>query len=123
VVNQTTPIHLLIYGAMIVGFAYFYNAIPRPGQAGRQLRKQGGFIPHPPGPQTERYLSKTLNRLTLPAPSSSPSSPSCPRSCWRWATCRLPFGGTSVLIAVGVALETMKQITASSCCATTGLPG
>ena len=53
---------------MIVGFAYFYNAIAfDPAKQADQLRKQGGFIPGiRPGPQTERYLSKTLNRLTLP---------------------------------------------------------
>ena len=107
VVNQTNPVHLLIYGAMIVGFAYFYNAIAfDPAKQADQLRKQGGFIPGiRPGPQTERYLSRTLNRLTLPGAiflaviALLPSVVLAVGHVSNW-----PFGGTSVLIAVGVAL-------------------
>ena len=53
--------HLIFYGLLIVGFAYFYTAIAfDPREAGRHIRKQGGFIPGiRPGPQTERYLAKS----------------------------------------------------------------
>ncbi len=113
VVNQTNPVHLLIYGAMIVGFAYFYNAIAfDPAKQADQLRKQGGFIPGiRPGPQTERYLSKTLNRLTLPGAVFLAIIALLPSVVLALGNVQsFPFGGTSVLIAVGVALETMKQI-------------
>ena len=51
-----------------MGFAYFYNAIAfDPVKQADQIRKQGGFIPGiRPGPQTERYLQRILNRITLP---------------------------------------------------------
>jgi preprotein translocase subunit SecY len=113
VVNQTNPIHLLIYGTMIVGFAYFYNAIAfDPAKQADQLRKQGGFIPGiRPGPQTERYLSRTLNRLTLPGAVFLAVIALLPSIVLALGNVQsFPFGGTSVLIAVGVALETMKQI-------------
>jgi preprotein translocase subunit SecY len=113
VVNQTNPVHLLIYGSMIVGFAYFYNAIAfDPTKQADQLRKQGGFIPGiRPGPQTERYLSKTLNRLTLPGAVFLAVIALLPSVVLALGNVQsFPFGGTSVLIAVGVALETMKQI-------------
>ena len=90
VVNQTNPIHLLIYGTMIVGFAYFYNAIAfDPAKQADQLRKQGGFIPGiRPGPQTERYLSKTLNRLTLPGAIFLAVIALLPSIVLAWATSR-----------------------------------
>ena len=60
--------HLIFYGLLIVGFAYFYTAITfDPAKQADTIRKQGGFIPGiRPGPQTERYLAKILNRITLP---------------------------------------------------------
>ena len=53
---------------MIIAFAYFYNSIAfDPVQQADQIRRQGGFIPGVrPGPQTERYLAKAVNRITLP---------------------------------------------------------
>ena len=62
------PFYLAIYGLLIVGFAYFYTAIQfDPHRQADQIRKQGGFIPGiRPGPQTERYLGRILNRITLP---------------------------------------------------------
>jgi preprotein translocase subunit SecY len=106
-------LHIVIYALMIVGFAYFYNAIAfDPVKQADQLRKQGGFIPGiRPGPQTERYLSRVLNRITLPGAlfiAVVAILPSIVLAIFNVS--RFPFGGTTVLIAVGVALETMKQI-------------
>ena len=106
--------HLIIYGLLIVGFAYFYTAITfDPAKQADTIRKQGGFIPGiRPGPQTERYLARILNRITLPGALfiAVHRDPSVDRAA-RSPTCSVfPFGGTTVLIAVGVALETMKQI-------------
>ena len=99
---------------MIVGFAYFYNAIAfDPAKQADQIRKQGGFIPGiRPGPQTERYLRQDPQpHHAAGRPVHRRHRPAARRSCWRsWNVRQFPFGGTTVLIAVGVALETMKQI-------------
>ena len=60
--------YILFFGGLIVGFAYFYTAITfDPVRQADNIRKQGGFIPGiRPGPQTERYLARVLNRITLP---------------------------------------------------------
>jgi preprotein translocase subunit SecY len=114
VVKPNAPLHLLIFGSLIVGFAYFYTAITfDPVKQADQLRKQGGFIPGiRPGPQTERYLGKILSRITLPGALFIACVALIPSLL---LTSFLPgaqvsFAGTSILIAVGVALETMKQI-------------
>jgi len=109
---------------MIVGFAYFYTAISfDPAQQADTIRKQGGFIPGiRPGPQTERYLAKILSRITFPgalfiaavalvpsiliaATIGTDSAAGAGAGAGGFA-----FGGISLLIAVGVSLETMKQI-------------
>ncbi|MGH9252797.1 MAG: preprotein translocase subunit SecY, partial [Acidimicrobiales bacterium] len=60
--------YMVVYGLLIIGFAYFYTAIAfDPHKQADTIRKQGGFIPGiRPGPQTERYLAKILARITLP---------------------------------------------------------
>ncbi len=109
--NDLTYIGL--YGVLILGFAYFYAALTfDPHQQADIIRKQGGYIPGiRPGPPTERHLQMILNRITLPG------------AVWLGAIALLPalmlalfhiqnypFAGTTLLIAVGVALETMKQV-------------
>jgi preprotein translocase subunit SecY len=106
------------FGALIVGFAYFYNAIAfDPVKRADELRKSGGFIPGiRPGPQTERHLAKILNRITLPGSlflaivALIPSFFLARAIGGDAAGLAAGFSGVSVLIAVGVALETMKQI-------------
>ncbi len=113
VLNATNPVHLILYGLLIVGFAYFYTAISfDPAKQADTIRKQGGFIPGiRPGPQTERYLAKILNRITLPGALFIAFIAILPSIVLSIANVSVfPFGGTTVLIAVGVALETMKQI-------------
>ena len=113
ILDSTNWLHIVIYGLMIVGFAYFYNAIAfDPVKQADQLRKQGGFIPGiRPGPQTERYLARVLNRITLPGALFIAVVAILPSIVLAvFDVTRFPFGGTTVLIAVGVALETMKQI-------------
>ena len=113
ILNATNPVHLILYGLLIVGFAYFYTAISfDPAKQADTIRKQGGFIPGiRPGPQTERYLAKILNRITLPGALFIAFIAILPSIVLSIANVSVfPFGGTTVLIAVGVALETMKQI-------------
>jgi preprotein translocase subunit SecY len=106
--------YILIFGVMIVFFAYFYTAISfDPVKQADTIRKQGGFIPGiRPGPQTERHLAKILSRITLPGAlflAAIALMPQILLSIWHVQAFR-GFGGTSLLIAVGVSLETMKQI-------------
>jgi preprotein translocase subunit SecY len=101
------------YTLLIVFFAYFYTAIAfNPQQQADIIRKQGGFIPGiRPGPPTEKYLAKVLNRITLPGSLFLAVIALAPLLVFAlWDISQFPFGGTALLITVGVALETMKQI-------------
>ncbi len=112
-VQPDSIFYVLTYGLLIIGFAYFYTAIAfDPAQQAENIRKQGGFIPGiRPGPQTERYLGKILSRITLPGALFVAFIALLPALLLAFADVRnFPFAGTSILIAVGVALETMKQI-------------
>ncbi len=113
VMATNAPLHMVFYGLLIIGFAYFYTAIAfDPHKQADTIRKQGGFIPGiRPGPQTERYLSKILARITLPGALFIAAIALLPSLLLAFADVNaFAFGGTSILIAVGVALETMKQI-------------
>jgi preprotein translocase subunit SecY len=105
--------YMLVFGLMIIFFAYFYTAISfDPVKQADTIRKQGGFIPGiRPGPQTERYLARILSRITLPGALFIAFIALLPSMLLAFADVQnFPFAGTSILIAVGVALETMKQI-------------
>jgi preprotein translocase subunit SecY len=104
-------------------FAYFYTAISfDPAKQADTIRKQGGFIPGiRPGPQTERYLAKILSRITFPGAMFIAAVALVPSIIINntldssgtghgGGAGGFAFGGISLLIASGVALETMKQI-------------
>ena len=113
IVSQRAAAHILGYGLLIIFFAYFYTAIAfNPAQQADIIRKQGGFIPGiRPGPPTERYLAQVLNRITLPGSLFLATIALVPLLVFAaWNIQQFPFGGTAILITVGVALETMKQI-------------
>ncbi len=112
-VQPDNMVYITIYGLMIVFFTYFYTAITfNPQQQADIIRKQGGFIPGiRPGPPTEKYLGTILNRITLPGALFLAAIALVPNIILRiYDVDGFPFGGTTILIAVGVALETMKQI-------------
>jgi preprotein translocase subunit SecY len=112
-VQPDNVFYITIYGLLIVFFTYFYTAITfNPQQQADIIRKQGGFIPGiRPGPPTERYLATILNRITLPGSLFLASVALLPQIALAvYGVTSFPFGGTTILIAVGVALETMKQI-------------
>ncbi len=106
--------YIVVYSILIVFFAYFYTAIIfNPKDVADNLRKYGGFIPGiRPGQKTAEYIERVVNRLTFAG------------SIYLVAVCVLPtllikymhvpfyFGGTALLIVVGVALDTMQQIEA-----------
>ena len=123
-VDPTAVLYLVVFGLLIIGFAYFYTAITfDPAKQADTIRKQGGFIPGiRPGPQTERYMSRILTRITLPGALFIAAVALLPnlimtalgfglqQSDAGLSAAGFGFIGISILIAVGVSLETMKQI-------------
>jgi len=112
-INSQNMLYISVFFLLIVAFAYFYNSIAfDPVRQADQLRKQGGFIPGiRPGPQTERFFAKTVNRITLPGALFVAFIAILPYIIlWVGDVQSFPFAGTTVLIAVGVALELMRQI-------------
>ncbi|MGH9121325.1 MAG: preprotein translocase subunit SecY, partial [Acidimicrobiales bacterium] len=106
-------VYIAAYGLLILGFAYFYAAITfDPQQQADIIRKQGGYIPGiRPGLPTQRHLQTILNRITLPGAlwlAVIALLPSVMLALWNIQN--YPFAGTTLLISVGVALETMKQV-------------
>ena len=112
-VNSQNWVYITLFALMIIAFAYFYNSIAfDPIRQADQIRRQGGFIPGVrPGPQTERYLAKAVNRITLPGAVFVAIIAILPYLLLMgFNVNNFPFAGTTVLIAVGVALELMRQI-------------
>jgi preprotein translocase subunit SecY len=108
--------YLLLEAVLIIVFTYFYTAVQfNPVDQADNLRKQGGYIPGiRPGPPTAQYLDRVLTRLTLPGSIYLAAVAVLPSLFIRYggfsqATSRA-LGGTSVLIVVGVALDTMRQM-------------
>ncbi len=113
IVNSQNAVYAIVLAVLIVAFAYFYNSIAfDPIRQADQIRRQGGFIPGiRPGAQTEKYLAKVVNRITLPGALFVAVIALLPYILlWIFDVQNFPFAGTTVLIAVGVALELMRQI-------------
>jgi len=102
----------VIYVALIVFFTYFYTAVVfNPMDVSENLKKYGGYIPGiRPGKATADYLDKVLSRLTLAGAVYLSAVCVLPQILTSWANVPFYFGGTSLLIVVGVALDTMSQI-------------
>jgi preprotein translocase subunit SecY len=108
------PIYLVSYFLLIVFFAFFYVAISfNPEEVADNMKKYGGFIPGiRAGRPTAEYLSYVLNRITWPGSLYLGLIALVPTMALVGfnASGNFPFGGTSILIIVGVGLETVKQI-------------
>ncbi|MGL4820375.1 MAG: preprotein translocase subunit SecY, partial [Bacilli bacterium] len=108
------PIGMAMYVALIIAFTYFYAFVQvNPEQMAENLKKQGGYVPGiRPGKQTEEYFSAVLYRLTFVGSIFLAIIAVMPMIFI--AVAKLPagaqIGGTSLLIVVGVALETVKQL-------------
>ena len=112
-VSSQGLLYIVVFALLIVAFAYFYNSIAfDPVRQADQIRRQGGFIPGiRPGPQTESYLARVVNRITLPGALFVAFIAILPYIVlWVGDVQSFPFAGTTVLIAVGVALELMRQV-------------
>jgi preprotein translocase subunit SecY len=107
------PFYILSYFVLIIFFAYFYNSIAfNPVDTADNMKKYGGFIPGiRPGRQTAEYLNHILTRITLPGALFLGAVAILPFIALAAGNVQqFPFGGTAILITVGVGLETMKQI-------------
>jgi preprotein translocase subunit SecY len=108
--------YLLLQAVMIVIFTFFYTAVQfNPVDQADNLRKHGGYIPGiRPGPPTAQYLDRVLTRLTLPGAIYLAIVATLPSLVIAYTGVSQALagalGGTSVLIAVGVALDTMRQM-------------
>ncbi|GGI48175.1 preprotein translocase subunit SecY [Agromyces flavus] len=111
-----SPLYMLIYFLLIVGFTYFYVAITfNPDEVAENMKKYGGFIPGiRAGRPTAEYLDYVLTRVTLPGSLYLGLVALIPLIAFAMvgADQNFPFGGASILIIVGVGLETVKQIDA-----------
>jgi len=105
-------LYIFIFGLMIVFFAYFYTAIViNPVDYADNMRKSGGFIPGVrPGRKTAEYIDRVMTRITLPGASFFALIAVMPLILMRTTDIQFYFGGTSLIIVVGVALETLQQI-------------
>lgn len=104
--------YVAILFGLIVFFTYFYTAIQfDPEQQAEMIQRQGGFIPGVrPGRQTAKHLAFILNRITLPGSLFLAIISVLPAIAGAVWNIQIAFSGVSILIVVGVALETMKQI-------------
>jgi preprotein translocase subunit SecY len=111
--HPTNGLYILADFVLIFAFCFFWVQVAfDPFQQADQLRKQGGFIPGiRPGQPTERYFSRVTNRITLVGATFLASVAIVPSIFMAlWGIQKFPYYGTTLLIAVGVALQTMQQI-------------
>jgi preprotein translocase subunit SecY len=113
-VRGSHPLYMITFFLLIVFFTYFYVSITfNPEEVADNMKKYGGFIPGiRAGKPTEDYLSYVLSRITLPGALYLGLIALIPLIAFVFlnANQNFPFGGTSILIMVGVALDTVKQI-------------
>lgn len=104
----------LFYAVLIIFFTYFYTSVTfNPVEISENMKKNGGFIPGiRPGTPTTNFIARSLNRLTIVGAIFLALIAILPSIILYLGNMQMAFGGTSLLIVVGVALETMKQIEA-----------
>ena len=112
-IDTKSLIYMVMYFIMIIGFSYFYSTIQfNPVEIANNLKKQGGFIPgFRPGKPTVDFIKKVLNKITLFGAIYLGIVAICPLILGKFVSNpSLAIGGTSVIIVVGVALETVKAL-------------
>jgi preprotein translocase subunit SecY len=105
-------VYITLYTLIIIFFAYFYTAIVlNPVDLADNMKKSGGFIPGiRPGKRTAEYIDRILTRITLPGAFFLAFIAVLPDVLIRQANVPFYFGGTGLLIVVGVMLDTLRQI-------------
>ena len=112
-IDTQSIIYMVVYFLMIIGFSYFYSSIQfNPVEIANNLKKQGGFIPgFRPGKPTVDFIKKVLNKITLFGAIYLGIVAICPLIVGKIiGNSSVSIGGTSVIIVVGVALETVKAL-------------
>jgi preprotein translocase subunit SecY len=111
-IGPTQPLYFVLYGAMIIFFAFFYTSIVfNPEETAENLKKYGGFIPGiRPGKKTAEYIDYVLTRTTCVGALYLATVCLIPEFLRRDVTNILQFGGTSILIIVSVMMDTIAQI-------------
>jgi len=112
-IDTKSVIYMVVYFVMIIGFSYFYSSIQfNPVEIANNLKKQGGFIPgFRPGKPTVDFIKKVLNKITLFGAIYLGIVAICPLIAGKLiGNNSVAIGGTSVIIVVGVALETVKAL-------------
>ncbi len=106
------PIGMSLYAILIIFFTYFYTAITfNPQEISENIKKYGGFIPGiRPGKTTAEYLDRIMTRIAFPGGIFLAVIAVLPYLLFKWTKVPFYFGGTSLLIVVGVALDTIQQI-------------
>jgi preprotein translocase subunit SecY len=114
VLSPGTLTYFLLYGGSIVFFTYFYTAIIfNPADVAENLKKYGGFVPGiRPGAKTSEFIERVLDRITFVGAMYLALISIFPEVLILWSNVPFFFGGTSLLIVVGVALDTAQQIEA-----------
>ncbi len=112
--STTSPVYVIVYAGLIVFFAYFYTAIViNPQDLAENMKKYGGFIPGiRPGAKTAEYIDKVMTRITLPGALFFAFIAILPMYLIHKFRVPFYFGGTSLIITVGVILDTAQQIEA-----------
>ena len=110
--SPQTNTYVVLYTIMIIFFTYFYTAVIfNPVDLAENFKRQGGFIPGiRPGARTAEFIDKVLTRITLPGALFLAAIAVLPMYMIRWINVPFYFGGTSLLICVGVALDTIQQM-------------
>jgi len=110
--SPTAPLYNILYIAIIIFFSYFYTAIIfNPVDLADNMKKYGGFVPGiRPGKKTAEYIDRILTRITLPGGVFLAAIAVLPVFLIEWAKVPFYFGGTGLLITVGVTLDTLQQI-------------
>ena len=112
-IDTQSIIYMVVYFVMIIGFSYFYSSIQfNPVEIANNLKKQGGFIPgFRPGKPTVDFIKKVLGKITLFGAIYLGIVAICPLLVGKIiSNTSVAIGGTSVIIVVGVALETVKAL-------------
>src|SRR5260370_16879337 len=110
--SVTSPVYLLTSAILIIFFAYFYTSIIfNPVDLAENLKKQGGFIPGvKPGAPTADYIDEVLSRITLPGALFLSAVALIPIAISNGLHMPFGFGGTALLIVVGVGLDTAPHL-------------
>ena len=112
-IDTKSVLYLIVYFVMIIGFSYFYATIQfNPVEISYNLKRNGGFIPgFRPGKPTSDFIAKVLNKVTLFGAIYLGIVAICPLIAGKLlGNSGLAIGGTSVIIVVGVALETVRAL-------------